>query len=120
MKNNKNNIFIILNLIFSIVSKNNIIFNRILNEEEEPEIIELILNVTEEGEQGILNRDFLFKPNYVYSNETLMNLTNNYTISLQPNLYKIKLIWYSKLTSLQFLFSDLSNIIEIDFSNFNT
>ncbi len=44
--------------------------------QENSQIIELILNVTDSGEQGILNQEFSNKPNYVYINNTVETLSN--------------------------------------------
>ena len=112
-------IFIIICLFFSISSNNYINNNRIL-QENELEIIEIIINITEEGEHGIISSKFNRKPNYVYINETISNLTNDNTMILVPNIYIIKLKWNNQLTTCRSLFQGLSNIIQIDFTNFNT
>ena len=111
-------IFILKNIIFPIISKNIIYNKRIL--EEGYEIIEIILNVTDDGEISISNKDFQYKPTYVEVNQTIMNISDNYTITLYSNIYLIKLKWDYQLKTLQNLFSGISNIIEVDFSNFTT
>ena len=112
-------ILIVLSIIFPIISKNYINDNRIL-QEEESQTIEIVVNATEVGEYGILYKQFTNLPNYVYVNETISNLTSNNTILLEPNIYLIKIVWNNQLTNCDFLFSGLSNIIQIDFKNFNT
>ena len=111
-------IFIFINLIFYIESKNNLYNNRML--EENLETIEIIVNITESGEHLILNNSFNSEPIYVEVNGTIKNLTNDKKLTLESNIYLIKLIWNSPLQNLKYIFSEIPNIIEINFSNFNT
>ena len=94
-------ILIVLSIIFPIVSKNNINDNRIL-QEEELQAIEIVINATEAGEYGILSKQFINSPNYIYVNETISNLTINNTILLEPNIYLIKIVWNNQLTNCDF------------------
>ena len=106
-------IFIFINLIFYIESKNNLYNNRML--EENLETIEIIVNITESGEHLILNNSFNSEPIYVEVNGTIKNLTNDKKLTLESNIYLIKLKWNSQLRNLKYIFSEIPNIIEIDF-----
>ena len=97
-------IFIFINLIFYIESKNNLYNNRKL--EENLETIEIIVNITESGDS---------EPIYVEVNGTIKNLTNDKKLTLESNIYLIKLKWNSQLRNLKYIFSEIPNIIEIDF-----
>ena len=124
INNYKNKIFILFRIIMIYLiipfSYQNYIYNHRLLESEDLDIINLIINVSETGEQEIINLDFNDKPNYIYVNGSNVNISDNYKISLEKNIYSITLKWNYAIIILDNMFSGLINIIEIDFSNFNT
>ena len=112
-------IIIIIYLITPIISKNTLTNKRLLEEDDLSEI-KLIINATEDGDQEILHSGFGFEPTYIFVNGTSTNLTSNYTIFLEKNIYLITLKWNTIIINCYEMFSGLTNLIEIDFSKFNT
>ena len=112
-------IIIIICLILPIKSQNDLYNHRIL-QAEELNIINTIINVSERGEQEIFYSNYIYKPVYIYVNGSIMNINENNTILLEKNIYSIKLIWNYTINKFDYIFCGLVNIIEIDFSDFNT
>ena len=132
-KNNKNNYFnirikkmrkkeiFLLSIVFIIyiiipnVVKTNINKQRNLEENN----YEIILKVGVQGEQQILSSTFNNKPDFIYVNGIRTNLLGSNKILIENNNYPIILKWNSTLDGSDSMFVGLTNIIEIDLSNFN-
>ena len=110
------NYFILLNLIIIINSKKNLYKNRKLDSTEV-----IVIKIKGSGTQSILNSDFLPQPNEVYVNDNFINIDNENKINnLLDEENNITMKWNDKLESFASMFNGLSNIIEIDFLNFDT
>ena len=105
-------------LIFSISSKENNNKRKLQTHQN------IILKVLEEGEQEIISSKFEKKPIIVeyineYSELTSLQINNN-KINIPSKNGQIILKWNDLLENLNQMFYNLTNIVEIDFSNFDT
>ena len=71
------------------------------------------------GTQRILNESFKYTPDYIYVNNVLQT-TNNITVNLTEQINNITIIFNQQITDCSYMFNDLSNIIYIDLSLFDT
>ena len=111
--------FIIFNFIFPIISQkqNNIIFHK-----RKTNILffsEINLKVIGIGYQSILNKNFSSIPNNIYLNGNPIELIEN-KIELNNSENIIKLSWSGQILSCENMFANLTNILEIDLSNFDS
>ena len=104
------NFFLIINIIFPILSKKikqrNLVFDSMI-----------IMKINYPGDQEIIYENFYPKPNKIYVNNELKYLTDN-KINLNTQDI-IKLIWTDQLTTCHNMFANLTNILEIDLSDFD-
>ena len=104
------NFILIINIIFPILSKKikqrNLVFDSII-----------IMKINYPGDQEIIYENFYPKPNEIYVNNELKYLTDN-KINLNTQDI-IKLIWTEQLTTCYNMFANLTNILEIDLSDFD-
>ena len=80
---------------------------------------EIILKIKSEGEQLIINPDYNDYPNEIYIDENKVG-ENQFSITLSSIESKIKLKWFNNLTDCSDMFLNLSNIVEIDLSKFDS
>ena len=104
------NIIIIINIIFpslsKILKKRNLVSDSII-----------IMKINYPGDQEIINENFYPKPYEIYVNEEIKYLIEN-KINLNPqDIIKIK--WNEQLTTCKNMFSNITNILEIDLSDFD-
>ena len=78
----------------------------------------VLLKFNKTGSVKILGSDFSPEPNKVFVNGTQLDGYTN-TINV-VNITEVKLEWDSTLTSCKNMFKDLTDVIEIDLSNFNS
>jgi surface protein len=109
-------IFINFLLIIPIISQDNTLTsNRLL----QSNIYEIAIKVNEKGNQEILYNGFNTMPDTIYSsNGDVININNN-KINIEDNELYYILKWESYLNDCSFMFCNLSNIIEVDLSNFD-
>ena len=101
---------IIFNFIFPITSQ----IQNILG------LSEITLKIIGKGYQNILNKDFPFIPDNIYLNGNSTTLIDN-QIELKNSENIIKLSWSNnQIVSCENMFANLTNIIEIDLSKFDT
>ena len=77
----------------------------------------IILTINKKGEQKILGDEFNNIPSLVLVNGNAVNLVNK-LISLSEDSNTIQLLWDKKFYNCSYMFSDLKNITNIDFSEF--
>ena len=77
----------------------------------------IIMKINYPGDQEIIYENFYPKPNDIYVNNELKYLTDN-KINLNTQDI-IKLIWTEQLTTCYNMFANLTNILEIDLSDFD-
>ena len=70
--------------------------------------------------QHIIHNDFIPDPDIVYLNGKEIEIYNGYILINNYILNNVTLIWKEALKSLKLIFSQLNNIIGIDFSNFDS
>ena len=94
-----------------------IIYIKVFNAYQE---IKIIINGTDT--QQILNNEYFNggEPNQILINGILQNYTDYFIYNLTENNNVITMRWDIKLTSCNYMFEDLKNITEFDFSNFDT
>ena len=110
-------IIILLNLISFVIPKYNKEFNIIrylvaLNQ------INIKINGT--GTNNILNSTFIYKPDEILINNHASSLDDENKIYLESEENTITLKWNSQLGTCEKMFKGLSNIIEVDLSNFDS
>ena len=82
---------------------------------------EISLKVSGEGDQYVLNENFLRNPDQILINGISQDSTGtNIAYNLPSGINIIKLIWNLDLTSCSSMFKDLENIVEVDLSNFDS
>ena len=85
---------------------------------------EVLIKVNGTGLQKILGRDNFPCPNLVTINDQAINIDpDNYTFINIPDTledYPIKIVWNSGITNLYSMFLNLTNLLEVDFSKFDT
>ena len=79
----------------------------------------IIIKVFDSGEQEIINSEFVDDVQ-VYINGNEISIDSNNKILVPEGQNSIILQWDNKLTNCEKMFYGLSNIIEIDFTNFDT
>ena len=114
----KNNIVILLFFIIVLIlqidiSKEKIIFLRKFNL-----VSEIIMTFNGIGEQKIISDYYQYFPDEIYANGNLINREGNIIKDLTTNTITMK--WNHLLNTTNFMFAELSNIIGIDLSNFDT
>ena len=82
-------------------------------------ISEINITIKTKGLQNILNGDFKFLPNQTLINDKIQE-KNQYQYNLNVSYSNITMRWNYQLTSCSYMFEGLSNIIKIDFSNFDS
>ena len=80
---------------------------------------EIILKIKGTGSQAIINPDYENYPNEIYIDENKVG-ENQHSIILTSEETKIKLIWFDDLSDCNSMFLNLSKIIEIDLSKFDS
>ena len=103
--------------IIPAISEGNKKYNRKL---ENSEVI--TLKVSEPGEQYVIWSRFYKLPNIEYINEAgaTTTLSSQSKLNIPNNNYEVKLKWDEVLTKCANMFVNLTNIVEIDFSDFHT
>ena len=102
-------VIIILTSLFCKFNNSNIESNRCF----------ITLKTNKTGEIKILSDNFKYNANEVWINNINKSIvTNKY--SLNDSESNITLIFYVKLTTLEYMFSDCKDIIEINLSHFDT
>ena len=82
---------------------------------------EITMTITGNGQQEILSSNYAGElPDIIYVNNIYNNEKSRIVNDLNNIKNSIKMIWNSSVTTCNNMFSHLSNIIEIDFSYFNT
>ena len=84
---------------------------------------EINITIVGTGKQQIVYNDttyYDFKPNKILINGILQQYTDYFVYDLNKNINVITMIWDNKLSSCFGMFFMLSNITDIDFSNFDT
>ena len=83
---------------------------------------ELTLKVKGIGEITILSNYFYqrYKPNQIYINNSLENITENRYYFINSEINTIRMEWNYKIENTSSMFRDCNKIIEIDLSNFDT
>ena len=85
---------------------------------------EVLIKVDGTGLQKILGRDNFPCPNSVTINDQAINIDpDNYTfINIPETLedYPIKIIWNSGISSIHSMFFNLTNLLEVDLSKYDT
>ena len=124
-RNNMSNIYIKLlnSLVFYLIillkfslSKEKSLTCRQLNLETE-----ITMTIIGTGEQKILSIIFPGPlPDFIYVNEQFYGEKTNKVNDLAQNENRIKMVWNSPLTTCFVMFYDLPNIINMDFSKFDT
>ena len=107
-------IFVLLCLIIPIFSKKTKNYIRELQD-----VQKIIIKVSEPGEQEIIFGDFPYKPK-VYINEEEITFDDNNKITVPDGENILTLQWENKINTCEKMFKGLYNIIEIDFSEFDT
>ena len=79
----------------------------------------IILTINTNGKHKILGEEFNNLPSLILVNEKVSYLTNNKEIELTETNNIIILLWDSEFYDCSYMFSNLNNIINIDFSEFN-
>ena len=79
----------------------------------------ITIKIEEKGEQSILSDSFHLPPSKVIIDGKEVNITDN-KVELEKENTDVLLIWDEPLTDLHGMFSELSNIKAIDFSEFDT
>ena len=79
----------------------------------------IIIKVSESGEQEIIGTSFSNKPTSIFINGEVVTLENN-KINVPEGQNEITLQWDNAFSYCEKMFSGLENIIEIDFSEFDT
>ena len=102
----------LINIVKSQIFEN----NRLL----EPQIIRIIIKVSSTGEQEIICSNFNTLPDSVSIKDNIVEILDNNKVNVLDINYKIILNWNSIITNCDNMFKGLSNIIQIDFSNFIT
>ena len=110
---NKRNIYLIIIIFFNLIITNN---NMIENKSSS-----ITLKIKGTGYQRILSYEFFY---FIYP-PNIININGNpKTTNYEYNFYVINntvnLIWFNPIDNCNFMFSECSNIIGIDFSNFDT
>ena len=99
-------------IIFSILF---IIFIPLISKESQ--IVKIKVN--KKDNVKIINNNYIPNPDAIYVNGQYIG-SNIDTITIDDIEDEINLEWESKLTTCKYMFSELSNIIEIDLSNFDS
>ena len=102
--------FILINLINIALTEN-------INNQQNS----IILKINGNGYQQIISKDKL--PDLVYLNDDIINIDEDGCINIQSEEEEesiLKLIWNNKLDNCAFLFDSLTNITEIDLSDFDS
>ena len=81
---------------------------------------EINLTIKGTGNQRILNEKFNQMPNQIYINGQLQNYSSYQVMNLEKEENNITLKWNYQLENCKEMFCHLSNIIKIDFSNFDS
>ena len=105
---------ILICLIIPVITKNFVFYNRKLQETQE-----ITIKVIESGEQEVINSEYADKPTVII-NGNVENIDENNKVTIPEGVDTIILKWDRRLTNLEKMFSGLSNIVEIDFSNFDS
>ena len=79
---------------------------------------EITIRINGTGKQPIIYQSFITKPNKVYYNDEEVEVIEDNKIIIENNLSRIKLVWNTKLRTCYNMFVFLTNIIEVDLSNF--
>ena len=109
--------------IFNIITTNIIIIfliSPIFSRKFESYYSELILKIEGSGYQNLFNSTFLFYPDEIYIKEKKIENSENFRVFLNDSENIITLKWTKQITSCKNMFSGISNILEIDFSKFDT
>ena len=112
--NNIQNLIIFLIIIINIqLSYSKVINNRklLLNSE-------LIMKINEKSYKKILNCNT--NPSKVVINGEENEINSNYFYDLREDVNFIKIIWENKINSCNSMFKNIENIIDIDFTKFDT
>ena len=121
MKNGNNiiiNYFIVISILLSAIE----IVNPLRQFQLYLQNSEITLKINGIGQQFILNSDIC--PDYIYLNDdaenNIKNTDNCRTIiipSEENQINQVKLIWNTKLSSLNGILANLQNLIEVDYPN---
>ena len=80
----------------------------------------IVLNISKNGNQTLLGKNFKLYPNEIYVNGELItgDIYNSIILNESENL--VKLEWFKEINNTAYMFNGLINIKEIDLSYFNT
>ena len=81
---------------------------------------EIQIKIIGTGEQNILNSEFSFKPSTILLNGNLVNIDSENKISnLENDINSITMKWDYRVNDCGLMFYDLTNLKEVDLSNFD-
>ena len=109
--------FILFNLFIIVNSK----INKKYNNRKLESLEQIKIKIIGKDTQNILNSDFSAHPTEIYVNENPVDIDNEnkiYNLIEEENYITMK--WENKLETFEYMFLDLTNIIEIDLSNIDT
>jgi surface protein len=111
------NIFIYL--LLTIFFTNSVFTKKIMLRKDNNKDSEIVIKIKGTGTQNIINKDFNDIPNEIMINGVIQNYTGKSVNNLVKNINTIKMKWNYMITNCSFMFSELNNIIEIEFINFD-
>ena len=77
------------------------------------------LKVNQKGSLKLVNNDYISLPNEILLNDGFFASDTN-TINIANVDDDIKLVWYNKVSTCKYMFSNLNYITEIDLTNFDS
>ena len=80
----------------------------------------ITLRINSKGDQRIISDKFTNYPETIIINELVQDYGGNITYNLTEEINNITIIWNNTISSCKSMFEDLSNIIEIDLTNFDS
>ena len=101
---------------------NFVLFIFIINLKDSKAYQEINITINGNGRQQIVNSGYssYYKPNVILINGILQNYVDFYVDNLTQKINIITMRWFIKLKSCINMFSGLKNIMDFDFSNFDT
>ena len=79
----------------------------------------IIIKINQAGEHNIISEYFRQRPDEIYINDMNQSLIQSH-YNLSESINVIKLVWNNELDDCENMFSQCSNITEMDLSNFDT
>ena len=84
---------------------------------------EIMIKINGTGPQNILSNSYNNRPDNIYLNEQLINTSDYHIINIptqENQINNVTLIWQNSGTSIDRMFFGLENIVEVDFSKYDT